>query len=314
MRQQRMKINDRECFYHLFNRLVVYRGQYPLTSSDKEFGFNLVRKLMNYYLIDVISMAWMGHHYHLVVHVSPDLPSLETIAARHNRFYAQKSFHLDPEEDPELCLEVGRKMQDISHFMRVFQHSYACWFNQVHDHLGHVWGSRFKSTILEGREALWTCVKYVELNPVRANLTQDPAAYRHTTWGWYSGSGKHPFEENFVFYMRRSLGERAKNWHAARLFAEFRGELARTIAAESGKSSEDILRLREQARHGESMPLRFLRRTRHWTEGAILGSQDFVQKIGGRFDDPARVMKKRLSRSTDNGVTLYAFKRLKPTD
>ena len=314
MRPRRMKINDQECFYHLFNRLAVYRGEYPLTRSDKEFGFNLVRKLLNYYLIDAISMAWMGHHYHLVVHVSPDLPSLEEIAARHNNFYGKDGFHLDPNIDPDLCLEVGQKMRDISHFMQVFQHSYACWFNRTHDHLGRVWGGRFKSTILEGREALWNCVKYVEMNPVRAKITRDVAAYRHTTWGWYNGSGQHPFEKNFVHYMRRSLGERAKNWSATELFAEFRGELARIIAAESGKNSDEIMATREKGRRGVSMPIRFLHRTRHWTDGAILGSKDFVRKIGCRFDDPDRIMKKRLSRGMADDVTLYAFRRLKPGD
>lgn len=314
MRPKRMKINDQECFYHLFNRLAVYKGEYPLSSSDKSFGFNLVRKLMNYYLIDVISMAWMGHHYHLVVHVTPELPPIETIAERHNTFYGKQSFHLNPKEDPDLCLKVGRNMRDISHFMRVFQHSYACWFNQTHNHLGRVWGGRFKSTILEGREALWNCVKYVELNPLRAKITKDPGAYRFSTWGWYCGSGRHPFAENFIYYLRRSLGETAKRWTAADIFAEFRGELARTIAVESGLSGDAVFAAKEKARRGESMPLRFLRRTRHWTEGAILGSKDFVRDVGCRFDNPDRVLKKRLSQGTTNGIVLCCFKCLKLTD
>lgn len=130
--------------------LIPNKGEYPLSRGDKAFGFYLVRKSLNYYLIDAISMAWMGHHYHLVVHVSPTLPSLEEIAERHNRFYGKNCFHLDPALDPDLCLEVGRAL---------------------------------KSTILAGREALWNCVKHVELNPVRAKITENVAHYRDSTWG-----------------------------------------------------------------------------------------------------------------------------------
>jgi hypothetical protein len=109
-------------------------------------------------------------------------------------------------------------------------------------------------------------------------------------------------------------------WHAgddalddAGVIAEFRGELARIRAQEEGKSSEEILDAATTARtKGDSMPIRFLRRTRHWTDGAIIGSKSFVQEVGCMFDDHERVLKKQLSRGLiPGGGVLQCFKRLR---
>ena len=93
--------------------------------------------------------------------------------------------------------------------------------------------------------------------------------------------------------MRRSLGEPAKDWAEEDVYAEFRGELARTISYEAG-IREDLYEVKEEAKKKESMPLRFLRRTRHWSDGLIIGKKAFVQEIACQFQARKRVMKKQL--------------------
>jgi hypothetical protein len=100
---------------------------------------------------------------------------------------------LNPTVSPGLCEQAAADMIDISHFMRQYQQAYARYVNKAHNRRGTLWADRFKSTILEGERALWNCVKYVELNPVRARLCGDPADYRWCSWGRYCGSGRHPF-------------------------------------------------------------------------------------------------------------------------
>ena len=98
------------------------------------------------------------------------------------------------------------------------------------------------------------------------------------------------------------------------LLARFAGELARTIAAESGATSDEINSEVKKAERGETMPVRFLRRTRHLTDGGIIGSKEFVREVASRFRDEVSLKRHRFSRgSLDNGTALYCFKRLRMT-
>ncbi|MBX7245002.1 MAG: transposase [Candidatus Sumerlaeaceae bacterium] len=56
------------------------------------------------------------------------------------------------------------------------QGKYAQWFNHQHGFSGHVWANRFFSTPLD-EEHLWTAVRYVELNPVRAGMVAAAETY-----------------------------------------------------------------------------------------------------------------------------------------
>ena len=96
--------------------------------------------------------------------------------------------------------------------MRQIHQKFTYYINRAHKRRGTLWADRFKSTILDGATALWNCVKYVELNSVRAGLVIKPEDYRFCTWGWYSGTGKHYFGDNFVRHMRSFLGESANGW------------------------------------------------------------------------------------------------------
>jgi len=313
------------CYYHLYNRVAGPKGELPFDDVAKEHMFKLIGELGDYFLIETIAATVMGNHFHLVVHAPGEKPSLAEAAQRHNAYYLDEDSELlsngrvplDPRINPDECEKVAGHMVDVSEFMRMLQQRFSTWFNRTHDRWGGLWAGRFKDTILEGsREALWNGVRYLELNPVRAGMVDDPADYRFCSWGRYSGSGKHPFAEAFCRHMRAVAEHRAgaslSGLSDDEIMAEFRGELARVLTAERGGTSEEIHAASERARtRGDSMPVRFLRRTRHWTDGAIIGSKAFVLEVGSQFHDPERVRKKQLSRGEVAGGALYCFKRLR---
>ncbi len=203
MRTARKKVIGTGCYYHLMNRLAGYKHDHPFTDVDREYGMRLVNKLADYYLLEFISMCWMGNHFHIVLYApsQAELPVNEVITARYNRYYNER---LDKmiESDDTACAAVAAKMIDISHFMKNFQQAFVVYYNRAHNRRGHLWADRFKSVILDRTGALWAAVKYVELNPVRAELVADPADYRHSTWGWFCGSGKHLFADSFYKHLR----------------------------------------------------------------------------------------------------------------
>ena len=324
MNISRMKLSEQGCYYHLYNRIAGVKGVHPFDDSDKEYGFRLLKNLSEYFLVEIISAAWMGNHFHLVVYApGPDeLPDTVDIATRHNSYYNKMRRNLTyagsqlPRLDPQdtaKCHEIGLKMIDISYFMRALQQRYTVVFNKNRNRIGHLWADRFKSVILDKQDSLETCVMYVELNPVRAGLKNNPADYQFTTWGRYCGSGQHMFYDNFVKHLKqniRTAGDPTQ-WSDNELFAYFRGELARIIAMESGADTVEIHQAQQQAKRGESMPIRFLRRTRHFTDGAIIGSKQFIREIGSMFENPERVKQKQLSRGFGPaGDPIYCFRKL----
>lgn len=325
MRALRKKMVGKPCYYHLYNRAAGERGELPFGDVSKERMFKLIVELGDYFLIETISATIMGNHYHLVVHAPGEPPTLEEAAKRHNDYHGltcaeevpNGKIYLDPELDPERCEKTAAQMIDISAFIGRLQQRFTTWYNRTHNRYGGMWADRFKNTILEGSfEALWSGVKYVELNPVRAGMVADPADYRFCSWGRYLGSGRHPFAKAFVEHMRavaeRHAGASLAGLSDESILAEFRGELARVITAERGATSEEIHEASEHARtRGDSMPVRFLRRTRHFTDGAIIGGKAFVLEVGSQFHDPERIRKKQLSRGNVAGGALYCFKRLR---
>ncbi len=195
--------------------------------------------------------------------------------------------------------------------MRQIHQKFTYYINRTHNRRGTLWAERFKSSILEGKNALWSCVKYIELNPLRAKMIAEPADYRFSTWGNYCGTGKHLFEENFIKHMRKCLGEFAKDWDKDAVFAEFRGEIARTISYETNQLN-DHSKAKEEGKKKENIEVRVLRRTRHWTDGAIIGSKMFIQETAIQFHEKTSVLKKRFSSGLDNkGKVISCYKRLR---
>jgi hypothetical protein len=58
---------------------------------------------------------------------------------------------------------------------------YAQHFNRRHGRVGHLFQARYKAFIVQRERYLLTLLRYVELNPYRAGLVQDPV-----DWPWSS--------------------------------------------------------------------------------------------------------------------------------
>ena len=71
------------------------------------------------------------------------------------------------------------RMGDISQYMKALKQRFSVWYNRSHQRAGTLWNERFKSVLVEGRgNPLQTMAAYIDLNPVRAGLVQDPKDYR----------------------------------------------------------------------------------------------------------------------------------------
>ena len=65
----------------------------------------------------------------------------------------------------------------LSRLMQALGRRYVRGFNDRHDRSGTLWEGRFRSTVVESDRYLLACMRYIELNPVRAGLAATPAEY-----------------------------------------------------------------------------------------------------------------------------------------
>ena len=156
MRVAREKLKDVGCYYHLMNRVAGEPSYRPFEDVDREFGMRLVQRLSEYYLLEFVSMCWLGNHFHIVLYApcEEELPSIAEIAARHNAFYGANSAKTVEANNADACLEIGLRMIDISRFMKDFQQRFVHRFNRSHGRRGHLGGSFQKHHFAEWRGSL----------------------------------------------------------------------------------------------------------------------------------------------------------------
>ena len=77
-----------------------------------------------------------------------------------------------------LLVETGQ--QPLSTFMQRLQQSYTQYFNRIHRKVGHLFQGRYKAIVCDREAYLLPLIRYLHLNPVRANLVGQPDAYPHS--------------------------------------------------------------------------------------------------------------------------------------
>ena len=181
---------------HVYNRISGSSGEFPFGNSEKEQFLKRLKKLNEFYVIDVLASIVVGNHYHALIHIPAEKPSNKEAAARYFRYYEGKR-KINP-DSPE-CDLLAAKLRDVSEFIRELQQPFTRWFNRTRPIRRHgaLWGGRFKNTILENGLAVWDCWKYIEMNPVRAGMVSNPADYRFCSFGQWSATGENSFYRRY---------------------------------------------------------------------------------------------------------------------
>lgn len=103
---------------------------------------------------------------------------------------------------------------------------YALRFNERYGHVGHLFESRFHSRSIETTEHLVSALTYVVLNPVRAQLCDDPADWRWSSFRFTAGLERCP-PFLVAARVRRLFG---RGTRGAELYAEYVREQAKLLA------------------------------------------------------------------------------------
>ena len=121
--------------------------------SDRATLMRILGDAMLRFDARLLAFCLMGNHYHLV-----------------------------------LCTQRANLSQVMRHVNGVYTQS----FNRRHTKVGHVFQGRFKAILVDRDAYLLEVCRYVDLNPVRARLTDDPTAWRWSSCRMHLGMDESP--------------------------------------------------------------------------------------------------------------------------
>lgn len=79
---------------------------------------------------------------------------------------------------------------EISKFMQKVNTTYSMYYNKVNNRVGYVFRNRFKSQEILNQGQLYTCLRYIHNNPVKAQITKTKQEYKHSSYNEFI-SGKY---------------------------------------------------------------------------------------------------------------------------
>ena len=307
---------EKPVIYHLVSRIVERR--FALGIKEKERFRTLMRMMEKFTGCRVLSYCLMCNHIHILLEVPPmavdgipDKELLERLAVLYEEtFVADVAWQLEsartegglergnPERVAEIKERFTYRMHDLGQFMKGLLQRFTQWFNARHKRTGTLWEQRFKSVIVESGTAARTMAAYIDLNPVRAGMVRDPANYRWSSYGEAVGGGKKgngkKAREGLVRVITSDKGDGfdASEWKgASRRYRRLMGIALerKTLNAKVGvsrkvKISKNDVEALESGDNQTVLPelgiaKMLLCRVRYFTDGAVIGSKEFVNDV-----------------------------------
>ena len=287
MRTSRVKA-DGSGYYHGMSRVIERR--FLLGDHEKHVFRKIMRACETFCGVRIITYALMSNHFHILVYVPEQGEISDAELARRLEALYTKSRAGEimgelrklrtegfAQEAERLKGSFTYRMGDVSEFFKTLKQRFTQWYNRKNNRRGTLWEERFKSVLVEGRgNVLATMAAYIDLNPVRAGLVEDPKDYRFCGYG-EAVAGITVAREGLA-KVAQSLGQGAQ-WRAAgpayRLYLHARGE---ANASKPGMTRERVKAV--LAEGGKLTPSELLRcRVRYFSDGVALGSREFIENV-----------------------------------
>ena len=290
---RRLKVSGRAAVYHVMTRTV--NGELLFKDREKEILRKMIWHVADFCGVDVLTYCIMSNHFHVLLRV-PDRAAVSDreLMRRYQVLYPKPTKYQEAsveimeaqleaggEEAEEIRRKLLARMTDVSEFMKAVKQRFSVWYNRSHKRYGTLWAERFKSVLVEGRgNPLQTMAAYIDLNPVRAGLVADPKDYRFC--GYAEAVAGVPEAKRGIIHVWSDHGvkrvDSALRAHRMLIFGKH--------ASGTGLSKmtrERALKIldHEDGHLPKTVILRC--RVRYFTDGAILGSADFVRGFTGAW-------------------------------
>lgn len=291
--------------YHVISRVVDRRLVFGPT--EKERFRTLMRMQEKFTGCRVLSYCVMGNHFHLLLEIPPmDLTALsdgellKRLSAIYNEAFvagvaqemadARTAIYATETSLTEAITAIHQRftyrMHDLGEFMKGLLQRFTQWFNRTHSRTGRLWEDRFKSIIIEDGVAARTISAYIDLNPVRAGMVKEPATYRWSSYGEALGGGSKGNGKTArsglvrAFFSGETIFDEAALWKKVSVYYRQLMDMAMNGGTEKLMIRKAPERSGKGAHETELKDLKLASllcvRVRYFTDGAVIGSKDFV--------------------------------------
>ncbi len=301
---------DDDYCYHVMSRTTG--GDFLLGSEEKEAFRRIMWRMAEFCGVKLLTYCVMDNHFHVLVRVpaqarflrrfedregeepgAGEERLLDHLSTLYSKAYVQHvraeiAMMREQGMDGDVAKFLGKykkRFCDLSLFVKEVKERFSRWYNKKHSRRGTLWMDRFKSVMVENGEALQTMATYIDLNPVRAGLVEDPKDYR---WCGYAESvgGSKRARRGLCRVMGKPLDSWAENGSWYRCWLMIDGEEVvenkrYEVKARKGIAADTVDR--ELDREGELPNSTLLRsRVKYFTAGLALGSREFVDGLFAR--------------------------------
>jgi len=192
-------LRGKPAIYHCISRVVD--RQFVLQEKEREQFVAYMRMYEQFCQVRVLAFCVMSNHFHLLLEV-PSPPEDRGASWSDAQFLKHLSSLYTGDKMKGISMQLKelrkhagdaaavayrdsflKRMWDLSDFMKTLKQRFTRWFNRNHERKGTLWEDRFKSVLVEDGHAARTMAAYIDLNPVRAKMVEDPKDYRWCSYG-----------------------------------------------------------------------------------------------------------------------------------
>ena len=189
---------DQGYFVHVTSRTT---GQeFLFGDQEKRVFVRMMRQWAAFSGLTVITHCLMDNHFHVMLWVPTRLeldhkevlnrlegvwPEEKVVAWE---VYYKKQ---DMTTRQRMDAAVTERVANLPEFMRIIKQSFTRWYNRKMGRRGTLWDSRYRSVVVEDSPlALMSVAAYIDLNPFRAGMVEDPMSYAFSGYGAAMGGDK----------------------------------------------------------------------------------------------------------------------------
>jgi len=276
-------------------------GEMLFNNREKEMLRKMLWDVAEFSGVEILTYCIMSNHFHVLVYVPDKQEVSDTeLMRRYKVLYPKPTkYQVSSAKVMTAQLQAGgadadnirrrllARMGDVSEFMKAVKQRFSVWFNRSHQRFGTLWAERFKSVLVEGAgNSLQTMAAYIDLNPVRADIVQDPKNYRFCGYA-EAVAGESKACSGLAFIWANLLPPnpgRDTQKRVADVLADHRqllfgkGSSPETLKGQRihRNAAVQVIEV-EQGQLPKTVLLRC--RVRYFTDGAILGSAEFVRSF-----------------------------------